>query len=71
MLETKSRPKIPSGRSALAVLPGGAGTAEPYSSVSGWLGCGSGANPDLRWADCGVTAPLGAASWRASDGDSF
>ncbi|KAI6076473.1 Neuronal pentraxin-2 isoform X1 [Aix galericulata] len=52
MLETKSRPKIPSGRSALAVLPGGAGTAEPHGSVSGRLGRGSGADPDLRWADC-------------------
>lgn len=71
MPETKSRPKIPSGRSALAGLPGEAGMAKPHGSVSGWLGRRSGAALDLCWADCGVTAPLGAASWRASAGDSF
>lgn len=53
------------------MLQRGAGTAEPHGSVSGRLGRGSGADPDLRWADCSVTASLGAASWRASAGDLF
>lgn len=40
MLETKSRPKIPSGRSVLAGLLGGAGMAQQHGSALGGMGAG-------------------------------